>query len=485
MKNIIHLIILASVLTTASCKKDFIERIPVSSVTIDNLYKTDKDYQDAVIGTYAALRDSYSTMWQYGDIRGDDAFIYVSNQPSTQAVDVFSINSTDGLLNTTWANYYLVINRANNILTRIENADVAVVKNKDRYIGEAKFLRALAYFNLVRIFGDVQMITNVPTTEETLKTPRTPAVTIYSDIIIKDFADAATKLPIVYTGADVGRATKGAALALLGKVYLTIKDFVKAETVLKEITTAPFTYALLSNFNDLVDYSKNEHHSEYIFDIEHESNLNSMGSIYTNQFMPNVVQMLTFYGIAGGFGESMSPTTSFVNLWEAGDKRKDITVQCCGSWTNPNTGVVIKFNPGTSQSYTRKYITPVTVLNDSKANWKVVRYADVLLMLAEAMNENGKTTEALVPLNQVRTRAGLQAYTNLTQTVLRDAVALERRFELAFEGHRWFDLVRTGKALNALAPVGMKDYMTIFPVPLREVQVMNNASIFPQNPGYN
>ena len=164
MKNVINLILLASVLTTTSCKKEFIQRTPVSSVTIDNLYKTDKDYQDAVIGTYAALRDAYSTMWQFGDIRGDDAFIYVSNQPSTQAVDVFSINSSDGLLNTTWANYYIVINRANNVLTRIESADPAVVKNKDRYIAEAKFLRALAYFNLVRIFGDVQMITNVPTT---------------------------------------------------------------------------------------------------------------------------------------------------------------------------------------------------------------------------------------------------------------------------------------------------------------------------------
>lgn len=485
MKKIINLIFLASVLITTSCKKDFIQRTPVSSVTIDNLYKTDKDYQDAVIGAYAALRDSYSTMWQFGDIRGDDAFIYVSNQPSTQAVDVFSINSSDGLLNTTWANYYIVINRANNVLTRIENADVAVVKNKDRYIGEAKFIRALAYFNLVKIFGDVQMITNVLSTEETLKTPRTSAATIYSDIIIKDFADAATKLAIAYTGTEVGRATKGAALALLGKIYLTLKDFAKAEAVLKEITTAPFTYALLSNFNDLFDYSKNEHHSEYIFDIEHESNLSGMGSIYTNQFMPNVVQMLTFYGIAGGFNESMSPTTSFVNLWAAGDKRKDVTVQCCGSWTNPNTGVVVKFAPNTSQSYTKKYITPVAVQNDSKANWKVIRYADVLLMLAEALNENGKTTEALAPLNLVRKRADLPTFTTLTQSEARDIIAMERRFELAFEGHRWFDLVRTGKALSALAPIGMKDHMSVFPVPLSQVQVINNTSIFSQNPGYN
>lgn len=485
MKSTFRIIFLASILMISSCKKDFIERNPVSSVTIDVLYKTDKDFQDAVIGTYAALRTSYTNMWQFGDIRGDDAFIYVSNQPSTSAVDVFSINSSDGLLNTTWSNFYIVINRANNILTRIENADTSVVKNKNRYIGEAKFLRALAYFNLVRIFGDVQMITNVPTTEETLKTPRTSATTIYSDLIVPDLVDAATKLPLVYTGTEVGRATKGAAQALLGKVYLTVQDFQKAETVLQELTTAPYSYALLPNYNDLFDYSKNEHHSEYIFDIEYEEKLGGLGSTFTNQFMPNVIQMLNYYGINGGFGESMSPTQSFINLWQEGDKRKDITIQCCGSWTNPTTGAVVTFNPTTSQSYTKKYITPVTVANDSKANWKVIRYADVLLMLAEALNENGKTELALAALNQVRMRARLSSFSGLTPNETRDSIAMERRFELAFEGHRWFDLVRTGKALEALAPVGMKDYMTVFPVPLSQVQVMNNAAIFQQNPGYN
>lgn len=485
MKSTFSIIVLALILILSSCKKDFIVRDPVSSVTIDALYKTDKDFQDAVIGTYAALRTPYDNMYQFGDIRGDDAYIYVSNQPSTSAVDVFSINSSDGLLSTTWANYYIVINRANNILSRIANADVAVVKNKDRYIGEAEFLRAIAYFDLVRIFGDVQMITNVPTIEETLTTPRTPVSTIYSEVIIKDLLDAVTKLPLVYTGTEVGRATKGAANALLGKVYLTVKDFPKAETVLRELTAPPYSYALLSNYNDLFDYSKNEHHSEYIFDIEYEEGLGGLGSRFTNQFMPNVISMLNYYKINGGFGESMSPAKLFIDLWQAEDKRKDVSVQCCGSWTNPSTGEVTKFNPTTAQSYTMKYITPVANGYDSKANWKVIRYADVLLMLAEALNENGKTTEALDPLNQVRMRAGLSAYSGLTQIQMRDNIALERRFELCFEGHRWFDLLRTGKALSALAPVGMKDYMTVFPVPLNQMQVMSNPTVFNQNPGYN
>jgi hypothetical protein len=181
----------------------------------------------------------------------------------------------------------------------------------------------------------------------------------------------------------------------------------------------------------------------------------------------------------------MSPTQMFINLWQTGDKRKDVTVQCCGSWTNPVTGAIIKFNPTTPPSFTKKYITPVAVLNDSKANWKVIRYADVLLMLAEAQNENGKTPDALGPLNLVRVRAGLAPLSNLTQGEAREQIALERRFELAFEGHRWFDLLRTGKALSTLAPAGMKDYMTVFPIPLNQLQVMNNSTLFAQNPGYN
>jgi hypothetical protein len=485
MKNLITSIIVSQLLVFSSCSKSFIDRAPVSSVTTDALYKTDKDFSDALIGAYRGLQAPYANMWQFGDLRGDDAWIQISNQPSSTAVDLFSINSSDALLNTTWANYYIVINRANNVLSKIANAEVNVVKNKDRYIGEAKFIRALAYFDLVRIFGDVQLITDVPTAEQVKATPRTPIAKIYSDLIIKDLQDAATKLPVSYTGTEVGRATKGAAKAMLGKVYLTLNDFANAETVLTELTKAPFTYALLPNFNDLYDYSKNEHHSEYIFDIEYEEGLGGLGSVFTNQFMPNVTAMLNYYGIKGGFNESLSPTSQFVNLWQGGDKRKDITVQCCGSWKNPTTGAITTFSPTTSQSYTMKYITPVATLNDSRANWKVVRFADVLLMLAEAMNENGKSNEALAPLNLVRKRAGLAEYSGLTQAELRDKIALERRFELAFEGHRWFDLVRTGKALNAMAPVGMKEYMTVFPIPLRELQVVNNSAIFPQNKGYN
>ncbi len=485
MKKLFAIAALAATCIFSSCSKSFINRPPVSSATVDILYKTDKDFQDAVVGTYQALRNQYNNMWQFGDIRGDDAYIQVSNQPSTTNVDLFSINSSDALLNSTWANYYVVINLANNVITRIASADPSLVKNKARYQAEAKFLRAIAYFDLVRIFGNVQVYTQPPTSDEASQTPRTPVATVYSDVIIKDLLEAGANLPQTVTGTEVGRATKGAAKAMLGKVYMTVKDFPKAEAVLQEITTAPYSYALLPNYNDLWDYSKNEHHSEYIFDIEYEEGLGGLGSPFTNAFMPNATNLLNYYGIKGGFNESLCPTLSFISLWRPNDRRKDVSVRCCGTWTNPTTGAVTTFSSSTSQTYTMKYVTSVATQNDSKANWKVVRYADVLLMYAEALNENGKTAAALTPLNQVRTRAGLATVTGLSQANARDSIELERRFELCFEGHRWFDLVRTGKALQALTPVGMKDYMTVFPVPLTQVRVMNNATIFPQNPGYN
>jgi len=132
MKYILNILFIAIVGMVTSCSKNFIERPPVSSATVDVLYKTDKDFQDAVMGTYQALRNQYTNLWQFGDLRGDDAFIQVSNQPTSTNIDLFSLNSSDPLLNNTWANYYIVINLANNILIKIANADVAVVKNKDR-----------------------------------------------------------------------------------------------------------------------------------------------------------------------------------------------------------------------------------------------------------------------------------------------------------------------------------------------------------------
>lgn len=479
MKKSISILIIS--VLAFSCKKNFIEIVPESTVNADILYKTDKDFQDALTGCYRVLQIQYQNFWIFGDLRGEDSKHEIPSNVALFSTDNFTISVQATLLKDTWSNYYSLIYRANTILDRISSAEISVVPNKSRYIAESKFLRALAYFDLVRIFGDVPMITTAINIEEAYKKGREKSDKIYDDVIIKDLLDAEKDLSLKYSGSDIGRATKGAAKALLGKVYLTRRDFAKAETKLQEVTT--LGYSLLSKYNDLFDYSKNEHHSEYIFDIEYEEGI-GLGSTFTNTFIPNSVQMAAFYKVSGGRGESNAVADHMFTLFDSTDKRKDITVGVKGGYIDGN-GNFVALLPTTSRTYTKKYLTPVITNNDSKANWKVIRYADVLLMYAEALNENNRTAEALVYLNQVRTRAGISVYGNLTKDDTREKIYLERRLELSFEGHRWFDLVRTGRSYTVMQAYGMMPYMTVFPVPLSQVQIINDNSLFSQNPGYN
>lgn len=474
MKRIFIIIIMAS-LTMMSCNKDFLDVVPESTVTTDILYKTDKDFQDAVTGCYVALRTAYNDMYIYADVRSDDSWHALGNNVVMNSINNFAESSSENVFASTWRNYYLVIFRANEILAKIEPLDASLIKNKDRHIAEAKFLRALAYFDLVRIFGDVPKITKNVTIEEAYKSGRASTEVIYNDIIIPDLLAAESGLSTKYTGTDIGRATSGAAKSLLGKVYLTTHDFVKAEAKLQEVTT--MGYSLLAKYQDLFDYTKNEHHTEYVFDIEYVAGGLGIGSHFTNSFLPKSTGSFadTYFNIKGGLGEMNTPTMDLFNAFDPTDPRR---IFACDT-----SHVFYKFFQ--IFTFTRKYIAPTASLNDSPANWKVIRYADVLLMYAEALNENNKTDLALTNLNKIRARVVMPAFTGLTKDQTRDKIYLERRYELAMEGQRWFDLVRTGRALTVMAPTGMKVYNTVFPIPLREIQVINNPSVFPQNQGYN
>ncbi|MCW3114310.1 MAG: RagB/SusD family nutrient uptake outer membrane protein [Segetibacter sp.] len=476
---IIRMVAIASSLMM-SCSKDFIDLLPTSSVSVDVVYKTDKDFLDALTATYNTLQQQYQNFYIFGDIRGDDSWQSIYKNNSWSYSDAFVIRSSDPLMHSTWQNYYQAIFRINTILSKIEAADVSGVPNKARYVAEAKFLRALSYFDLVRIFGPVPMVTSPLSIEEGYKVGREKVNTIYEKVIIPDLMAAENVLPLNFSGKDVGRPTKGAAKSLLGKVYLTLNDFAKAETKLQEVTT--MNYALLPNYKDLFDYTKNEHHSEYIFDIEYEEGIGE-GNRLTNAFAPNSQPFTKYYGIGGNGDEQNSPSQALINLFDAKDRRKDITVGVTGGFYGADS-VFIKLPANTNQTYTKKYLVPVVAANDSRANWKVIRYADVLLMYAEALNENGKTSEALIQLNKVRTRAGLAGYAGLTKEDAREKIATERRLELSFEGHRWFDLVRTGQAFNVMKNSGMLPYMTVFPVPLSQIQLINNNESYPQNEGY-
>lgn len=229
MKSIIKILAMAFILLMA-CRKDFIEITPSSTVTVDILFKTDKDFQDAVIGAYNGLQGAYGNLWMYGDLRGDDnrAGIVSSTPGYAFDIDEFYIDNDASILSNTWRDYYRIINRVNLILSMITEVDPSVVTNKERHIAEARFIRALSYFNLVRIFGDVPKIITPVIVQESYTIGRENVNNIYNEIIIPDLIAAVDGLSVKYTGSDVGRPTKGAAKALLGKVYLTIHDFQKS-----------------------------------------------------------------------------------------------------------------------------------------------------------------------------------------------------------------------------------------------------------------
>lgn len=486
MRNIIGLLAALSLLMGA-CQQDFIEVLPESTLTVDALYKTDKDFQDAVVGVYSGFRAPYSRFWQFSDLRSDDVGHYWQGRVDLIRLDNFVMDVNDAVLVNSWRDYYNIIYAANTLLANLEKADAAVIKNKDLYLGEVKFLRALAYFDLVRIFGDVPLLTAPITIADSYKITRTGAAQIYNDLIIPDLLEAGNKLPEKHAGAASGRATQGAAKALLGKVYLTRQDFVQAEATLKEVTGK--NYALLPNFNDLFTYT-NEHHSEYIFDIEYIEGGLGLGSNFTSEFMvefqtaggPVVAALQNIYGIKViNSGSAGSPSPDLIAAFEPGDLRREITV---AQGVTDKDGVYLPLAPTGVPSFTKKYMTSLIIQNDSRANWKVLRYADVLLMLAEALNENNKTGEALDYLNQVRERAGVARYENLSQAETREKIYTERRLELYLEGHRWFDLVRTGRAQEVMQGYGMKPHMTVFPIPQSQIEVVNNPAVFSQNPGY-
>ncbi len=478
MKKIFVIIILTALF--ASCKKSFITILPEATASVDDVYKTDKDFHDAVVAMYATLRNQYQDFWIFGDLRADDSWHALGNDAFLVSVNTFSMSSSANLMINSWRNYYSMINRANTILSKIEPLDVAVIPNKNQYVAEAKFIRAFAYFDMVRIWGDVPLNTKPVTIAEGYKAKREKVANIYSQLIIPDMLDAESKLPAKYGGADVGRPTKGAAAAMLGRIYLTIKDFPNAETKLQQVTT--MGYDILPNYNDLWNYTKDEHHIEYIFDVEYQDGGLGLGSRFSNAFLPKSAGSAAdvFYGVKGGAGEMNTPTIDYFNAFDPDDKRRDVTV---AKGYYDNNGVFQGFLQ--IATFTKKYLAATPALNDSKVNWKVIRYGDVLLMYAEALNENGKTADAIPYLNKIRFRAGLPDYpTTMSQDDARTAIYNERRFELGMEGVRWFDLVRTGRALTVMTPFGMKPYHTVWPIPLIEMQIINDPSILSQNEGY-
>ncbi len=482
-------------LFSASCKPDYLDVVPRGSLTADNFYKTAEHAELATNAVYNVMRRwEVSALAYLGctDILSDDADKGSEPNDALFMLDMDNLTFDAGNIAplTTWDGYYRAIYRANIAIEKIPAIDMDT-KLRARYVGECQFLRAHFYFNLVRWFGDVPLITAALSPDQFNQT-RTPTADVYKQII-KDLQDAIAVLPekSQYAPADLGRVTKGSARGLLAKVYLTTKDYVNAEKYALELMNSN-EYSLLPDYTKIF-LLEGENSSESIFEIQatQKAERKTDDLPYNGGSQYNEVQ-----GVRGspnlGWGFNR-PSNSFILEFEAGDPRRDATILYEGE-VLPDGSAIVEKNPNLFNArFNQKAWTPALTGSNSNGpgNIRILRYSDVVLIAAEAMNENGKTALALTNLNAVRKRARGTNTTILPDVTLTDKVKLreaiwhERRVELGMEQQRWFDLVRTGQTEAALTKHGkkfVKNKHELLPIPQKEIDL--SSQLLKQNPGY-
>lgn len=458
-------------LCLSSCES-FVDLTSPTIVRQDMYYKTQTDMTQALTGAYGRLRNIYGSFWLLNEMPSDnveestmgggyrpyDCLIWTSGDPQVQA---------------RWSQLYAGISSANTVLDRIEEVTMDP-DLKEQYIGEAKFLRGLLYFDLVRMWGEVPLpIHEILTEADAYTYLREPVDVVYAQIE-KDLSEAASALE-VHPPSDIGRATAGSANGILAKVYVTRKQYDKAIPVLEDLINSG-KYSLLPVYKDVFDVN-NEDHAEVVFAVKYLSTGFREGSAFSEGMAPRTSgDSITSVGDGGG---NNAGTEDLFVAFEAGDKRKDVSIQ---RWDE--TGLF----------YTRKFIDRPPATMEGNNDYMVLRYADILLLYAEALNEMGRTVDAEGPLNKIRTRAGLASISGLDEASMRLTIEQDRRVELCFEGHRWHDLVRTGRMVAVMSAYKenwpnafqTSSYMVseekcLYPVPLREIQLNPNLT---QNKGY-
>lgn len=459
-----------------SCNDDFVDIKVEGRTDVSEFFKTQDDAMQATTAIYSFLRSWENSAFpsQYvfgvpsddvdkGSNPGDASFI--------NAYDQFTYTVSDGGVEGYWIGQWQAVNRANQVITNVPAIDMDATL-KARLLAEARMLRAYFYFNLVRIYGGVPIFDGLPA-DKNYNIPRNTSDEVYN-FIISDLTAAAAVLPQTYDAANQGRVTKGGALGLLSKVYLYHKDYQKAYDTSNLVIG--MGYSLDPDFNHLFRPA-GEFGSESVFEVNCGCSAEFGGSQYSE------VQ-----GVRNQYGWGFfTPSSSLESAFESGDIRKELTFLREGE-TTPEGDVIHKQDPQAGDAWNQKAYVPSALNNNacgvgSIQNIRILRFADILLINAESANELGNTSVAITNLNKVRTRAALAGTTASTQATLRTAIWKERRVELAMEGDRFTDLVRTGQASTVLASKGFKSNKNeLFPIPL-SAMVQSNG-LFTQNPGY-
>jgi hypothetical protein len=496
MKNINKIIsfclIAAGFVVLTGCE-DFLDRQPLDQITQASFYNTANDAELAAKSMYSVPQgiNWYGKSWMITEIPSDNGTAG-GNDPDFSPIDNFTVNA-DNIPNAEfWTEHYRLVAYANQVLGNVPQIDMDAAA-KASIIGEAEFMRAFAYFDLVRIYGDVPIVREVPTIDSDVSVSRDPVDEVY-EFIINDLQNAIATLPAERSSADAGRATIGAAKALLAKVYLTVERFEESMELCREII-ASGQYQLMPDFADNWLKDKSDNNAEAVFQIQYVG----CGPIGTGNALQSFFapwgQGIT--GNADGWGSHIptspvidNPGTTIKDIFTDEDLRTRQTIMTpADEYPEINPGKGYTYPPsGAARGgiSIKKYVIgggPDVCYLTSPQNVHVIRYADVLLTLAEAACRNGGgisvTPDVVESFNSIRRRAGLAELGSITT----DDVFAERRLEFAFEGHRWFDLLRTGKVreIMQLHGKGMQDYHVLFPIPSEELAVNKNLT---QNPGY-
>ncbi len=437
-----------------SCSDSFLTLLPKNVVSSGDFYKTEADFQQANIGLYVPLRSLYGSglvdngAWIMGEMRSDNTtFSYNSanrGYADKEYYDLFIDDSNGAAVSNKYNNDYVIIGRANQILNYIDAATFTEAK-KNWYKGQALFLRAFAYFDLVQYFGDVPLITAPATSFEQTLLARSPKADVYNQII-KDAIEAATLLPDPSSDTK-GYVANGAAYTLLGNAYIVLKQWKNAEDALVKVKG----YSLVDNYAAIFNPA-NKNNAESIFEVQYNDDPTAgVASSFAYNFMPILANPGVIAGFpsgnTNGYAGWNAPTPELIQAYEVGDKRLNASISFF-----TGEGYV-------NRPYIKKYCHGASIAPNTNDDFPVYRYAEVLLFLAEAINEQGsRTAEALKYLNDVHAhiRTGLSALNITDQTTLREAIFHERQIELAFENKRWLDLVRNGKAVEVLNAQGLK-----------------------------
>lgn len=447
-----------ALLSCVACN-DELDQLPETGVLADNYYTTQGNVESTVTATYnqlQALYDYYMILW--GEIPSDNTYIQAPNSNGgARDLEDFSWTSISGFVASIWDNSYEGIFYANTVLDVIDNVSYDSESLRNIRIGEMKFMRGFLYDNLTTIYGGVPLVLTVDDPSYAFDDTRAPVEEIYPQIEA-DLLDAIALLP---ENNSPGRVDQFAARAILAKHYMKRQAFDKAEAQLEIIVNSK-KYNLVSI--DQLYGVENEGSKEDVFSVQYASNLDGMseGSRFYYFFTQPDNQ--------GGQG-AMAMESSLYNLFGADDLRRAFINQ------SGNVFYINKWTP-----------SPSSNRNDGGDNHFVVRYADVLLLYAECLNENNKISMAATYLNMVRERAGLGKSTAADQAGMRMAIAQERRLELAGEGHRWFDLLRTGEALQTMNAffqaegrgITITAKHLLSPIPQSETDITEME----QNPGY-